>query len=138
MLSKNYDKKAIRHKWTEYKAKVRKGEEIFDLNSPEFIDKVLEYFGLKRPKYFPIAMVISPYNTLFALYDKRKKMLLPLREDGFSGPTLRYGKIYPIVFNKKVAYNRIWLKEKLRKLFRVSKKVDSKNKEKVDVALQGK
>jgi hypothetical protein len=69
-------------------------------------------------------MVVSPYNVLFAPYDKKLKMVLPLREDGFSGPTLRHGKVYPIEFNKLVK-NRIWLKEKLKSIFCRKKKEDA-------------
>lgn len=118
------DYKKIRAKWREYK----KSENLFDLKDALLIDKVLEYFGMKRPKYFPVAMVVSPYNVLFAPYDKKIKRVLPLREDGFTGPTLRYGKVYPIEFNG-IVKNRIWLKEKIKSLFI--------RKKKEDVALQG-
>jgi hypothetical protein len=118
------DYRNIRAKWREYK----KSKNLFDLNDPLLIDKVLEYFGMKRPKYFPVAMVVSPFNVLFAPYDKKHKMVLPLREDGFTGPTLKYGKVYPIEFNG-IVRNRIWLKEKLKSLF--------VRKKKEDVALQG-
>lgn len=114
------DYKNIRAKWRAYK----KSDGLFSLEDKDLIDKVLEYFGLKRPKYFPVAMVVSPYNVLFAPYDKKLKMVLPLREDGFSGPTLRHGKVYPIEFNKLVK-NRIWLKEKLKSIFCRKKKEDA-------------
>jgi hypothetical protein len=55
-------------------------------------------------------------------------MVLPLREDGFTGPTLRYGKVYPVEFGK-VVRNRIWFKEKIKAIF--------SRKKKEDVALQG-
>lgn len=113
------DYKKIRAKWREYK----KAKDLFDLNDKDLIVKVLEYFGMKKPKYFPIAMVVSPYNVLFAPYEKKYKMVLPLREDGFTGPTLRYGKIYPIEFEKNVR-NRIWLKEKIKAIF-CRKKTDA-------------
>lgn len=113
------DYKKIRAKWREYK----KAKDLFDLNDKDLIVKVLEYFGMKKPKYFPIAMVVSPYNVLFAPYEKKYKMVLPLREDGFTGPTLRYGKIYPIEFEKTVR-NRIWLKEKIKAVF-CRKKTDA-------------
>lgn len=113
------DYKKIRAKWREYK----KAKDLFDLNDKDLIVKVLEYFGMKKPKYFPIAMVVSPYNVLFAPYEKKYKMVLPLREDGFTGPTLRYGKVYPIEFEKNVR-NRIWLKEKIKAIF-CRKKTDA-------------
>lgn len=118
------DYKKIRAKWREYK----KSENLFSLSDEKLIDKVLEWFGMKRPRYFPVAMVISPYNTLFAPYDKKIKRVLPLREDGFTGPTLRYGKVYPIEFGG-IVRNRIWLKEKLKAIFC--------RKKKEDAALQG-
>lgn len=118
------DYKKIRAKWREYK----KAENLFSFSDANLVDKVLEWFGMKRPKYFPIAMVVSSFNTLFAPYDKKLKLVLPLREDGFTGPTLRYGKVYPIEFNG-IVRNRIWLKEKLKSIFI--------RKKKEDVALQG-
>ena len=99
------DYKKIRAKWREFK----KQTDLFKWEDKDLIDKVLEWFGLKRPKYFPIAMVQSPYNALFCPYDKKLKMVLPLREDGFAGPTIRYGKVYPVEFGK-VVKNRIWLR----------------------------
>lgn len=118
------DYKKIRAKWREYK----KVENLFNLNDEKLVDKVLEWFGMKRPHYFPIAMVVSPYNVLFAPYDKKIRRVLPLREDGFTGPTLRYGKVYPIEFSG-IVRNRIWLKEKLKAIFC--------RKKKEDAALQG-
>lgn len=120
------DKKAIRAKWKKYKLSK---DNLFDIKDPNLVDTVLEWFGLKRPKYFPIAMVVSPYNILFAPYDKKLKRVLPLREDCFTGPTLKYGKVYPIEWNG-VVKNRIWLKEKLKAIFHWRKKED--------VALQSK
>lgn len=118
------DYKEIRKKWKEF----TKQKDLFKWEDPDLIDKVLEWFGLKRPKYFPIALVQSPYNALFCPYDKKLKMVLPLREDGFTGPTIRYGKVYPIEFGK-VVRNRIWFKEKIKAIF--------SRKKKEDVALQG-
>jgi len=118
------DYKEIRKKWREF----RKEKDLFKWEDPELVDHVLEWFGLKRPKYFPIAMVQSPYNVLFCPYDKKLKMVLPLREDGFTGPTLRYGKVYPVEFGK-VIKNRIWVKDKIKAIF--------SRKKKEDVALQG-
>lgn len=119
------DYKKIRAKWKDFK---KNGENLFTLQDEKVVDKVLEWFGLKRPHYFPIAMVVSPYNVLFAPYDKKLRRVLPLREDGFTGPTLKYGKVYPLQFNGKVR-NRIWLKEKIKAFFC--------RKKKEDVALQG-
>lgn len=118
------DYKEVRKKWREFK----KGKDLFKWEDPDLIDHVLEWFGMKRPKYFPIALVQSPYNALFCPYDKKLKMVLPLREDGFTGPTLRYGKVYPVEFGK-VVKNRIWLKEKIKAMFF--------RKKKEDAALQG-
>ena len=125
---KEVDYKSIRALWKKFKAEVEKGGEPFDIEKPSFVDDVLKYFGLHRPVYFPIAMVASGYNVLFAPYDKKWGMVLPLREDGFAGPTLRYGKVYPIQWHG-IVRNRIWLKEKLKAIFK---------KDKEDVALQGK
>lgn len=112
------DKKAIRHKWVEYK----KSKDLFSFEDPKLIDHVLEYFGLERPKYFPIAMVQSELNVLFCPYDKKRKMVYPLREDGFTGPTIRYGKVYPIDFDKDIIHNRLWLKDKIKSLLGKIKK----------------
>lgn len=126
---KKVNYKRIRALWKKFKAEVKRGIEPFKLEDKTFVDDVLKYFELKRPKYFPIAMVVSPYNTLFAPYDKKLKRVLPLREDCFTGPTLKYGKVYPIEWND-IVKNRIWLKEKLKAIFHWRKKED--------VALQGK
>lgn len=119
----NYNE--IREKWKKYKTSKK---ELFYFEDPNLIDTVLNWFGLERPKYFPIAMVQSPYNILFCPYDKKLRRVLPLREDGFAGPTIRGGKVYPIVFNK-VVRNRIWLMGKIKSIFCRRKK---------DVALQSK
>lgn len=123
------DYKKIRATWRKLKAKIEKGEDVFDIEKASFVDDVLKYFGLHRPIYFPVAMVVSNFNILFAPYDKKYKMVLPLREDGFTGPTLKYGKVYPIQWHG-IVRNRIWLKEKIKAIF---------HKEKTeDAALQGK
>lgn len=72
----------------------------FSFDDPAFIDKALSLFGLTRPDYFPIAMVQSNINVLFAPYDEDTKAIYPLREDGFCQATLRKGKIFPIDFQK--------------------------------------
>lgn len=120
--------KDVRAKWKKLMTNVNKGEMPFDMEKETFVDDVLDYFELKRPFYFPVAMVVSGYNILFAPYDKKNRRVLPLREDGFSGPTLKYGKVYPIQWHG-IVRNRIWLKDKIKALFRI--------KEKEDVALQG-
>lgn len=126
---KEVDYKKIRALWRKFKAKVEIGVQPFDIEKESFVDDVLKYFGLHRPIYFPVAMVTSGFNVLFAPYDKKYKRVLPLREDGFAGPTLKYGKVYPIQWHG-IVRNKIWLKEKLKSIF--------KGKEKEDVALQGK
>ena len=125
---KEVDYKKIRALWRKFKAEVEKGAEPFSIEKATFVDDVLKYFGLHRPVYFPVAMVVSSYNVLFAPYDKKWKRVLPLREDGFTGPTLKYGKVYPIQWHG-IVRNRIWLKDKLKSIFK---------KEKEDVALQSK
>ena len=126
---KDVDYKNIRATWKKFKTDVDKGNVPFDIERETFVDDVLKYFGLHRPVYFPVAMVTSGFNVLFAPYDKKYKMVLPLREDGFKGPTLKYGKVYPIQWHG-VVRNRIWLKEKIKAIFKKDKKED--------VALQGK
>jgi hypothetical protein len=120
--------KRIRALWKKYKAQVERGAEVFDFAKETFVDDVLSYFELHRPIYFPVAMVTSGFNTLFAPYDKKRKTIYPLREDGFIGPTLKYGKVHPIQWHG-IVRNRIWLKDKLKAIFGKGKK---------DVALQGK
>lgn len=129
MFTKNkVDYKKIRALWRKFKAEVEKGGVPFDIQKASYVDDVLKYFGLHRPIYFPVAMVQSQFNVLFAPYDKKYKMVLPLREDAFMGPTLKYGKVYPIQWHG-IVRNRIWLKEKFKSIFRSKQK---------DVALQGK
>lgn len=69
----------------------------FWLDDPDFIDKALKLFGIKRPDYFPVAMVQSDFNALIMPYIDGK--LYPLREDGVFPMTASKGKIYPIDFN---------------------------------------
>ena len=123
------DYKKIRATWRKVKKEIEKGNTPFDMEKASFVDDVLKYFDLHRPIYFPVAMVTSGFNVLFAPYDKKNKRVLPLREDGFMGPTLKYGKVYPIQWHG-IVRNRIWLKEKIKALFR--------RKEKEDVTLQSK
>lgn len=69
----------------------------FGLDDPDFIEKTLKLFGIKRPENFPIAMVQSSFNVLFMPYVNGQ--LYPLREDGVYPMTASKGKIYPINFN---------------------------------------
>lgn len=100
VLSKNkeeYDIPSIKKLWNKIDKNPMKYIKFgFDEN---FIDNSLNLFGIKRPKDFPIAMVISKFNTLFAPYIDGE--LYPIREDGFIPPTYKLGKVYPIDFNKK-------------------------------------
>lgn len=68
----------------------------FWIDDPDFIDKTLDLFGMKRPENFPIAMVQSDFNVLFMPYVEGQ--LFPLREDGVYPMTASKGKIYPINF----------------------------------------
>lgn len=71
----------------------------FGIEDKDFIDKCLNLFEIKKPSYFPIAMIQSNYNVLFAPYIDEE--VYPLREDGYMGVTLTSGKIYPIDFSKE-------------------------------------
>lgn len=77
---------------------IKKNHNLVDfwLDDPDFIDKVLDLFCMKRPKNFPIAMVQSEFNVLFMPYVEGQ--LFPLREDGIYPMTASKGKIYPIDF----------------------------------------
>ena len=68
----------------------------FWLEDPDFIDKALDLFCMKRPENFPIAMVQSDFNVLFMPYVDGQ--LFPLREDGVYPMTASKGKVYPIDF----------------------------------------
>lgn len=70
----------------------------FGLDDEHFIKKALNLFGLGIPKSFPIAMVQSKFNILFAPYIKGE--LYPLREDGFVPQSYKSGKVYPLNFQK--------------------------------------
>lgn len=80
---------------------VKRNRKLVDfwLDDPDFIDKALDLFGMKRPEVFPIAMVQSKFNVLFMPYVDGQ--LLPLREDGIYPMTASHGKIYPIDFTNK-------------------------------------
>lgn len=70
------------------------------LNDERFIDKTLEFFGLEKPKDFPIAFVQYGSCALFAPYIDGR--VFPLREDGIKGAILMKGKVYPVNFESEV------------------------------------
>lgn len=82
--------KIIRQTWNRLKRKGLK----FWLDDKDFISKALALFNLK-PKYGLFCMVQSKFNILFAPYIDGQ--VYPIREDGIFAPTLKIGKIYPIV-----------------------------------------
>ena len=84
----------IKQKWRQLIKKPKMVD--FWLDDPNFIDKSLELFGIKRPDYFPVAMVQSDFNALIMPYID--ETLYPLREDGVFPMTASKGKIYPINF----------------------------------------
>ena len=70
----------------------------FWLDDEKFIEKTLNLFKMPMPSKWSIAMVQSNLNILFAPYDDKTHTVFPLRSDGFMGPTLTTGKIYPVDF----------------------------------------
>lgn len=93
----NFEKKAdVKKKWRE----VQKKNSLIDwtIQDEKFIEKTLDYFGLKKPCNFPIAFVQLGRNAVFAPYID--DTLYPIREDGLKGAILRKGKIYPIDFKE--------------------------------------
>ncbi|VVB59513.1 Uncharacterised protein [uncultured archaeon] len=100
ILSPGYAKPNISQlskKWRDIKAGKISIDKI-DFEKDSCIDDCLSLYGLSRPGYFPIALVISAYNMLFAPFID--DVVLPLREDGWKGITLTSGKVYPIDFTK--------------------------------------
>lgn len=85
----------IKQKWRQLRKNPKKVD--FWLDDPNFIDKALELFEMKRPDYFPVAMVQSDFNALIMPFIDGK--LYPLREDGIYPMTASKGKIYIIDFN---------------------------------------
>lgn len=85
----------IKQKWRQLIKKPKMVD--FWLDDPNFIDKALGLFGIKRPDYFPVAMVQSDFNALIMPYIDGQ--LYPLREDGVFPMTASKGKIYPIDFS---------------------------------------
>lgn len=84
----------IKQKWRQLRKNPKKVD--FWLDDPDFIDKALKLFDMKRPDYFPVAMVQSDFNALIMPYIN--DTLYPLREDGVFPMTASKGKIYPIDF----------------------------------------
>ena len=96
--SENLEKKAdVKKKWQE----VKKNKALidWDFSDEKFIDKTLDFFGLKKPEDFPIAFVQLGTNAVFAPYIDG--VVYPIREDGIKGAILRKGKIYPVSFKDK-------------------------------------
>ena len=96
--SDNLEKRAdVKKKWQE----VKKNKALidWDFSDEKFIDKTLDFFGLKKPEDFPIAFVQWGSNAVFAPYIDG--VVYPIREDGLKGAILRKGKIYPISFKEK-------------------------------------
>lgn len=85
----------IKQKWRQLRKNPKKVD--FWLDDPNFIDKALELFEMKRPDYFPVAMVQSDFNALIMPFVDGK--LYPLREDGIYPMTASKGRIYIIDFN---------------------------------------
>lgn len=96
--SENFGKKEdVKKKWQE----VKKNKALidWDISDENFINKTLDFFGLKKPENFPIAFVQLGSNAVFAPYING--VVYPIREDGVKGTILRKGKIYPISFKEK-------------------------------------
>lgn len=96
--SENLEKRAdVKKKWQE----VKKNKTLidWDFSDEKFIDKTLDFFGLKKPADFPIAFIQLGSNAVFAPYIDG--VVYPIREDGLKGAILRKGKIYPISFKEK-------------------------------------
>lgn len=85
----------IKQKWRQLRKNPKKVD--FWIDDPDFIDKALKLFGIKRPDYFPVAMVQSDFNVLIMPYIDGN--IYPLREDGVFPMTASKGKIYPIDFS---------------------------------------
>lgn len=101
IFSSNEEKPSCSEIVSRWKTTVKKkGKGItWGIDDKDFIDKTLEYFGMKRPINFPIAFIQSSTNCLFAPYLDGK--VYPLREDGFMGHTLSTGKVYPVEFDSE-------------------------------------
>lgn len=87
----------IRKRW---KKLLRHGLD-FDLQDPEYIQKVCKLFDVDMFDLKYAAFVQSDFNALVCPYFEGH--ILPLREDGLMTRTLRTGKIYPLT--EKVAKN---------------------------------
>lgn len=84
----------MKSKWK----KLLKGEVPVDFTQSDFIEKGLEWFGMKKPDCFPVAFVQSEWNAVFTPFINGQ--ILPNREDGFIIQTLQKGKIYPLDWEK--------------------------------------
>lgn len=61
-----------------------------------FVENTLSHFNMSIPALFPVVFVQGKTNALFAPYVDGH--VLPLREDGFMGRTLRFGEVIPLNF----------------------------------------
>lgn len=89
-------KRAVKARWNEIKADPDSNID-FIWDDPQFVEKTLALFNLPLTDNVKnnICMVKSKYNVLFAPYYEGK--VLPLREDGFMGRTLKTGEVtYPL------------------------------------------
>ncbi|HAJ78142.1 MAG TPA: hypothetical protein DCO75_00090 [Fibrobacteres bacterium] len=72
---------------------------LIDIGKSDYIDKVLEYFGVKKPDYFPLAMITDGRQVLFA--PCVDGVLYPVRPDMFIPPIYKTGDIRMIDWGKK-------------------------------------
>lgn len=84
------DVQELKKTWNRLKRKGLK----FWLEDNDFIVKALTLFHME-PKWGLFAMCQSKFNVLFCPYIDNQPY--PIREDGIFAPTIRIGKIYPIV-----------------------------------------
>lgn len=89
----------VQHVNTLWKKIEANPDEYFDfvldqVSDAEFIERTLKVFGYEPTSTLKsiIVRVTSPYNSLFTAQVVPGK-LLPLREDGFKGITLKTGKV---------------------------------------------
>lgn len=85
------EKQKIKDKWRKISKKASKyyhtPEQYYD---PKY---TLKTFGLEKTFDWPVAVFVGKTNTLLAPYDTLEDgriFAYPLREDGFSGPTLAH------------------------------------------------
>lgn len=94
MNGNEIDANAIKVTW---KHIVKKGLDFW-FDDPDFIEKVLDLFGMK-PIFGKFAMVQSETNILFMPYID--ETILPIRPDGIYPNTAIHGKIYPVTEHKE-------------------------------------